>query len=54
MGGACNCCSRLEVTLDCEEDSVVGEAVDVEEGGPKPLSLSKTVFKLFLLTVWIP
>ena len=59
MGGACSCWTRLD-----DDDETLEELVDFcspevdgegEGDGPlSPLRRSRTVFRLFLLTVWIP
>ena len=54
IGGACNCCTNELLEAGDDIDAVTdddGVTDDDEEEPLRPLSLSKTVVKLFLLTV---
>ena len=57
--GACNCFSRLEDEGDGEDEDDPGvDPLEEDIGGGacllSPLSRSRTVFRLFLFTVWMP
>ena len=57
--GACSCFSRLEDEGDGEDEVDPGvDPLEEDMGGGacllSPLSLSNTVFRLFLFTVWMP
>ena len=54
--GACSCFSRLEDEGDGEDEEEPGvDPLEEDmEGLLRPLSLSSTVFRLFLFTVWMP
>ena len=55
--GACSCFSRLDEDGEGEEEEEEVEPLEEKMGGGaclRPLSLSSTVLRLFLFTVWIP
>ena len=53
--GACSCFSRFDDDGDGEdEDEPVDPLEDIGGACLSPLSLSSTVFRLFLFTVWMP
>ena len=58
MGGACSCWTRLEARLAAEAAELLEVTAEAglmgAEEVPRPPSLSRTVLRLFLLTVCIP
>ena len=55
--GACSCFNRFDDDGDGEdEDDPAVEPLEEDIGGAclSPLSLSSTVLRLFLFTVWMP